>query len=461
MGELRVPAQAHWGASTQRALENFTISGSRVDHRIIRALGLIKRAAARTNRDLGLLEGSLEHAIIQASTELVTGKLDDQFPIDAYQTGSGTSTNMNANEVLASRANEILGRPRGSREPVHPNDHVNMGQSSNDVIPTAIHVAAATLLQEDLLPALKRLARALEEKGHRFDGIVKIGRTHLQDATPIRLGQEFSGWAQQARNGALRAELARDGLLELPLGGTAVGTGVNTHPDFARKAIGRLAEDSGLAFRVATNAFEAQAARDGIVDASGRLNTIACSLMKIVNDLRWLASGPRGGLFELRLPALQPGSSIMPGKVNPVIPEAVAMACARVMGNHVTITVAVQSGNFELNVMMPVMAEALLESTTLLAASCESRRKRCVEGIEANEARCAELVTRSLAMATALVPAVGYDAAAAVAKTAWDEDRTVREVTEASAIIPAADVARVLDPMRMTEPGLPGAPPRR
>ena len=461
MGEVRVPEQAHWGASTQRALENFTISGQHFDPRLIRALGLVKRAAARTNKDLGLLPEKLEQAITQAATEIVSGKLDDQFLLDVYQTGSGTSTNMNANEVLASRANEILGHPRGSREPIHPNDHVNMCQSSNDVIPTAIHVATATAIQEDLVPSLKRLAKALEDKGHRFDGVVKLGRTHLQDATPIRLGQEFAGWAQQARHGAVRAEMARDGLLELALGGTAVGTGVNAHPEFAKKAIGRLAEDSGLAFRVSTNAFEAQGARDAVVDASGRLNTIACSLMKIANDLRWLSSGPRGGLGEIRLPELQPGSSIMPGKVNPVIPEAVAMACARVMGNHVTITIGAQSGNFELNVMMPVMAQALLESITLLAGSCDSLRKRCVDGIEVDEKRCAELVEKSLAMATALVPVIGYDAAAAIAKTAWEEDRSVREVVEESGSLPKADVARLLDPMRMTEPGLPELPTRR
>lgn len=455
MGEVRVPAEAHWGASTQRAVENFPLSGQRVDRRLVRALGLVKRAAARTNRDLGLLPVEIEQAIIQASTEVAAGKLDDQFVVDVYQTGSGTSTHMNANEVIASRANEILGRPRGSREPVHPNDHVNMSQSSNDVIPTAIHVAAASAIQEDLVPALKKLAKALEDKAHRFDGVVKIGRTHLQDATPVRLGQELMGHAAQARFGSVRAEQARDALLELALGGTAVGTGLNAHQDFAKKCIARIAEDTGLAFREASNHFEAQGARDACVDASGKLNTMAVSLTKIANDLRWLSSGPRCGLGEIRLPELQPGSSMMPGKVNPVIPEAVLMACARVMGNHVTVTLAGQSGNFELNVMMPVLAQSLLESITLLAGAARLLREKCVEGLSADEEHCREMVERSLAASTSLAPVIGYDKAAAIAKRAWEENRTVREVAEEDAGLPRAELATLLDPMRMTEPGLP------
>jgi len=455
MGEVKVPADAHWGASTQRAVENFALSGQRVDRRLIRALALVKRAAARANRDVGLLDEKHEQAILQACTEVSTGKLDDQFPVEVYQTGSGTSTNVNLNEVIASRANELLGQPRGARAPIHPNDHVNLCQSSNDVIPTAIHVAVGVALQEDLVPALRKLAKGLEDKAHRWDGLVKIGRTHLNDATPIRLGQELAGYAQQVKHAVVRAEMARDGILELPLGGTAVGTGLNAHPEFARKAIQRIAEDTGLAFREAANHFEAQAARDGCVDASGRLNTIAVSLMKIANDLRLLASGPRCGLGEIKLPALQPGSSIMPGKVNPVVPEAVAMACARVMGNHVTITIAGQSGSLELNVMMPVLGQTLLESAGLLAGAAKALREKCIDGLEADEERCAEMLERSLALGTALAPVIGYDAAAALVKTAFEEVRTIREVAEAREIVPRERLATLLDAMRMTEPGIP------
>ena len=455
MGDMRVPAAAHWGASTQRAVENFPGSGRPVDARLIHALALVKRAAARTNKDLGLLAPEIEQHVIQAATEVASGKLDDQFPVDAYQTGSGTSTNMNANEVIASRANELMGKPRGSREPIHPNDHVNMGQSSNDTIPTAIHVAAAGAISEDLVPALKKLAKSLEDKGHRFDGIVKIGRTHLQDATPVRLGQEFLGYAAQAKAAVVRAEAARDALLELAMGGTAVGTGINAHPEFAKKCIARIAEDTGLAFREASNHFEAQSAKDGCVDAHGKLNTIAASLSKIANDLRWLGSGPRCGIGEIRLPELQPGSSIMPGKVNPVIPEVVLMVAARVMGNHVTVTIAGQSGVFELNVMMPVIAQSLLESIHLLASSAKLLREKCVDGITADEDRCREMIERSLAAATSLVPVIGYDAAAGIAKRAWEEGRTVREVAEESSGLPKAQLSELLDPMRMTEPGVP------
>ena len=454
MGEMKVPKDAHWGASTQRAVENFQISGQRLDKRFIRAVGLLKRAAARSNKDLGLLSPEFEQPITQAATEVATGKLDDQFPLDVYQTGSATSTNMNANEVIASRANELLGRPRGSREPIHPNDHVNMGQSSNDVIPSAIHVAAGTALQEELVPALKKLAAGLEEKAHRFDRIVKIGRTHLQDATPIRLGQEFSGYQAQVKLAVVRAETARDSLLELAIGGTAVGTGLNVHPGFAKKVCARLAEDTGLAFREAANHFEAQAAKDACVDASGKLNTIAVSLMKIANDLRWLGSGPRCGLGEIRLPELQPGSSIMPGKVNPVIPEAVMMVAARVMGNHQTLTIAAQSGNFELNVMMPLMAQTLLESIALLSTAAKALQEKCVKGLEADEDRCAQMVEKSLAAATALVPALGYDEAAKIAKRAWEQDLTIREVAERDGVLAKDELAVLLDAMRMTEPGV-------
>ena len=455
MGEVQVPEDAHYGASTQRAVENFPISGQRFPSRFVRAVGLIKRAAAKANASLGLLSQELVEPICTAATEVATGKLDEEFVVDVYQTGSGTSTNMNANEVIASRANEILGRPRGEKEPVHPNDHVNMGQSSNDVIPSAIHVACATAIQEDLVPQLKRLADALESKAHRFDRIVKIGRTHLQDATPVRLGQEFLGYTWQVRHSVRRAEQARDALLELALGGTAVGTGLNTHPDFPRKAISHVAEDTGIPFKEASNHFEAQGARDAAVDASGKLNAIAGALHKIVNDLRLLGSGPRCGLGEIRLPALQPGSSIMPGKVNPVIPESVAMVCARVMGNHVTVTVAGQSGHLELNVYMPVLAAALLESISLLANAARVLRERCVDGLEPDEDRCRAAIEQSLAQCTALAPIIGYDRAAGIAKRAYEQGRTVREVAEEMEVLPKDQLDEALDPMRMTEPGLP------
>jgi fumarate hydratase class II len=455
MGEVRVPRDAHYGAQTRRAEENFAISGQRFDRRFIRALGLLKRAAARTNGDLGLLPAPLADAIAQAATEVVAGLLDDQFVLDVYQTGSGTSTHMNANEVMASRANEILGGERGSTQPVHPNDHVNLGQSSNDVFPSAIHVAVGAAVQDELVPALQDLAAALEDKAQKLDHVVKIGRTHLQDATPIRLGQELSGHAAQARHAVVRAAQARDALLELPLGGTAVGTGINTHPDFARRAVARIAEDTGLPFREASNHFEANASRDAAVDASGRLSAVAAGLTKVANDLRLLSSGPRCGLGEIRLPALQPGSSIMPGKVNPVIPEAVLMACARVAGNHVTITIAGQSGSLELNVMMPVLAHALLESATVLAGAVRALTERCVRGLEADEVRCASLVDRSLALVTALAPEIGHDRAAELARKAWEQGLTIGEIARAAGILPEARLAELLDPHRMTLPGLP------
>lgn len=456
MGEIAVPSDAHYGASTQRAVENFPVSGTRFPSAFLRSLGLIKRAAAKTNASLGLLRQDLADAICTAATEVASGALDEQFVVDVYQTGSGTSTNMNANEVIASRANELLGRERGSKDPVHPNDHVNLGQSSNDVIPSTIHVAAASALHDRLTPQLKKLAEALESKAHRFDSIVKIGRTHLQDATPVRLGQEFMGYTWQARHAARRAEQARDGLLELALGGTAVGTGLNRHADFPAKAIARIAEDTGIPFKEAGNHFEAQGARDAAVDASGKLNTIATSLLKIVNDLRLLGSGPRSGLGELKLPELQPGSSIMPGKVNPVIPESVAMVCARVTGNHLTVTLAGQGGHLELNANLPVLATCLLESISLLTSAARLLRERCIEGLEADAERCRSLVEQSLATCTALVPEIGYDQAAAVAKRAHEQGRTVREVALEMELLPAERLNELLDPLRMTEPGIPG-----
>jgi fumarate hydratase class II len=454
MGEIQVPTGALYGAQTQRALENFPISGIRFPREFIRALGEIKLSAVRANRDLGLLETGLANAIEQAAEEVVSGKLDDHFVLDIFQTGSGTSTNMNANEVIANRSIQILGGIIGSRGPVHPNDHVNMSQSSNDVIPTAMHVSALESIIHTLVPALQNLRHSLSAKSAEFDAIVKIGRTHLQDATPIRLGQEFSGYARQMELGIQRLERLRETLGELALGGTAVGTGINAHSDFARRAITYLSTVTGLAFREASNHFEAQAAKDGIVETSGALKTVAVSMTKIANDIRWLASGPRCGIGEIRLPETQPGSSIMPGKVNPVIAESVLMVAAQVIGNDSTITVAGQAGNLELNVMMPVMAYSILQSIRILAASASNLSDRCVSGIQADEARCTEMIEKSLAMCTALTPEIGYDAAAAIAKESYRTGKTVREIAREKKILPVERLDEILDPRRMTFPGV-------
>lgn len=454
MGEMRVPAGALYGAQTQRAVENFPISNLRFPREFIRAMGLIKISGARANMDLGLLDKKIGEAIVKAAQEVVDGKLDEHFVLDIFQTGSGTSSNMNANEVISNRAIQILGGIIGSKKPVHPNDHVNMGQSSNDVIPTAIHVAALECIERSLIPALRKLHKALSAKAKEFDSIVKIGRTHLQDATPIRLGQEFGGYARQAQLGVRRLEKLRDTLEELPLGGTAVGTGINTHPKFAAKTIQYLSKTTGIEFREAEDHFEAQAAKDAIVEASGALKTIAVSLTKIANDIRWLASGPRCGIGEISLPETQPGSSIMPGKVNPVIAESVLMAAAQVIGNDLTVTVGGQAGVFELNVMMPVMAHNLLESIRLLAASANNLTDRCITGIEANKERANEMIEKSLAMCTALAPEIGYDAAAAIAKESYQSGKTVREIAREKKILPPKKLDEILDPMRMTKPGV-------
>src|SRR3989449_4446655 len=456
MGEIQVPGNALYGAQTQRAAENFPISNLRFPREFIRALGLIKLSAARANMDLGLLEKKIGDAIVKASQEVVDGKLDQHFVLDIFQTGSGTSTNMNANEVISNRAIQILGGVAGAKKPVHPNDHVNMGQSSNDVIPTAMHISAMELIERVLIPALRKLQKALAAKAREFDSIVKIGRTHLQDATPVRLGQEFGGYARQVQLGIRRLEKLRDTLGELPLGGTAVGTGINTHPKFAARAIRHLAKLTGLKFREAENHFEAQSAKDAIVEASGTLKTIAVSLTKIANDIRWLASGPRCGIGEINLPETQPGSSIMPGKVNPVIAESALMAAAQVIGNDLTATIAGQSGDFELNVMMPVIAYNLLESIRLLATSAVNLADRCIVGIQANVERCNEMVEKSLAMCTALAPEIGYDAAAAIAKESYETGKTVREIALQRKIMPAKRLNEILDPMRMTRPGTAG-----
>ena len=457
LGEMHVPADALYGAQTQRAVENFPISDLRFPRSFIAALGIIKRAAAEANADLGLLDAGVAAAIAGAAGEVARGDHDAQFVIDIFQTGSGTSTNMNANEVIARLASRRQGG--GATLQVHPNDHVNAGQSSNDVIPTAMQVAACVGIRQDLVPALDRLRRSLEAKAAEFDHIVKSGRTHLMDATPVRLGQEFGGYAAQIEMGIERLEAVERDLAELPLGGTAVGTGINTHPEFAAGAIRRIAEVTGMPFREARNHLERQGTRDTIVYAHGALNTIAVSLMRIANDIRWLGSGPRAGLSEITLPAVQPGSSIMPGKINPVIPEAVTMVAAQVMGNNTTITVGGQGSYFELNVMMPVMAHALLQSVSLLARASEVLAEKCVDGITANEERCRELLEGNLSLATALAPRIGYDAAADIAKQAFREGKSARDVARERQVLPESELEEVLDARAMTEPGIPGGNP--
>jgi fumarate hydratase class II len=456
LGEVEVPASSYYGAQTERARRNFPVSGLTFPRRFIAAMGLIKREAATVNEEMGIVEGRLAAAIRKAADEVIAGQRDGDFPLDIFQTGSGTSTNMNTNEVIANRAIEILGGEVGSKSPVHPNDHVNAGQSSNDTIPTAIHLSAYGALAEELVPALGELERSLAAKAEELDDVVKIGRTHLQDAVPVRLGQEFSGYAQQVRNGLARLQAVKPRLAELALGGTAVGTGLNAPPGFADRVIARLAEATGHPFVPAPNRFEALAAKDACVETSGALKTIAASLTKIANDLRWLASGPRCGLGEMNLPSLQPGSSIMPGKVNPVIPEAVLMVAAQVAGNDVTITLAGMAGNFELNVMMPVIAYNLLQSTQILANASRLLASRSVDGIEANRDTAREMVEKSLAMCTALAPKIGYDAAAAIAKEAYASGRTVREVAVERQVLPADELDEVLDPRSMTEGGILG-----
>jgi len=454
LGEIEVPAGAYYGAQTERARRNFPVSGLTLPKRFIAAVAMIKGEAAMVNEELGIVPAEAARAIRQAAGEVIDGRLDGQFPLDVFQTGSATSTNMNVNEVLSNRAIEILGGTIGSKKPVHPNDHVNASQSSNDVIPTAIHVSAYLAIVEELEPSLERLAEALHRKAEELDPIVKIGRTHLQDAVPVRLGQEFSGYAQQARNALARLAAVKPRLAELPLGGTAVGTGLNAPPEFAPKVIARLAERTGCPFVPAPNRFEAMAGKDAAVETSGQLKTIAASLTKIANDIRWLASGPRCGIGEISIPSLQPGSSIMPGKVNPVIPEAVLMVAAQVVGNDAAITIAGMSGVFELNVMMPLIAYDLLQSIEIVAHVSRLLAEKCVEGIEANRERCEELVERSLAMVTALVPKIGYDAAAEIAKEAMRTGKTVRELCRERNVLPEAELAEALDPWAQTEGGI-------
>jgi fumarate hydratase class II len=453
MGEMEVPEEALYGASTQRAVLNFPISDMRLQPRFVKAVGAIKFSAAVANHSLGALDEKKAEAIKSAASEVIEGKLEKHFVVDVFQTGSGTSTNMNANEVIANRALEILGAERGDKSTLHPNDHVNMSQSSNDVIPTAIHVSAYCALEEDLLPALDRLATALEKQAEKFSSVIKSGRTHLQDATPVTLGQEFGGYAAQVRGGIARVRRAQESLRELALGGTAVGTGLNTHPEFAARAIAELSKITGCEFVEASNHFEAQGARDAVVELSGQLKTLACSFMKIANDIRWLAAGPRCSLGEIRLPEIQPGSSIMPAKVNPVICESVMMVAAQVMGNDTCVTVGGQHGNLELNVMLPVIGYNILQSIALLASSSDNFVDRCIEGIEANEEICRDYAEKSLATCTSLAPVIGYDKAAAIAKQAYKENKTVRQVAAEMGVLEPAELDKVLDLMAMTRPG--------
>ncbi len=450
MGEVEVPRDALFGAQTRRALDNFPISDLRFQRRFVEALGAIKLEAAVVNNELGLLDGEIKDSIVRAAEEVVDGSLDNQFVLDIFQTGSGTSTNMNANEVISNRAIQLVGGELGSKSPVHPNDHVNKGQSSNDVIPTAIHLAALISIERDLIPGLKKLQDALRDKSREFDGVVKTGRTHLQDATPIRLGQEFEGHAGQIERGLQRLGKAQEDLAEVALGGTAVGTGVNTHPEFASKVCAKLYDRFGVEVRETENHFQAQSAMDAAVFASGALKTVAVSLMKISNDIRWLGAGPRASLAEIALPEVQPGSSIMPGKVNPVIAESVTMVAAQVIGNDATVAIAGQSGNFELNVMLPVLAYNLLQSIEILGSASANLADQCVSGIEATD-RGPALVEQGLMLATALAPEVGYDKAAEIAKQAYKEDRTIRELAREQTDLSEEDLDKLLDARKMTE----------
>jgi fumarate hydratase class II len=466
MGEVKVPAKAYYGAQTQRAVENFPISGQPLPGRLIRALGQVKAAAALANRDLGKLKPEVADPIVAAAREVVAGKFDKEFPIDVYQTGSGTSSNMNANEVISNRAIELIGGNRfEAKKPIHPNDHVNMGQSTNDMFPTAIHVAAAQAIAKELMPALSRLHDVLAKKAVQWDSIVKIGRTHLADATPLRLGQEVGGFVRQLELSRTRAVQALNALLELPAGGTAVGTGINTHPKFGAKVAEHLHKETGIPFIEAKNHFEGNANRDGLVECSGQLRTIAVSLFSIANNIRWLGSGPRCGFYEVMLPDRQPGSSIMPGKVNPVMCESMMQVCARVMGNDQTIAFSgATGGQFQLNIMMPVMGLVALESVQLLAACTYAFVDFCALEMEANVEACQAQVEKSLSMVTSLNPLIGYDAAASIAKEAFKSGKTVRDLCldkiragtlrkkEGGAAVAEAELTAALDPRSMTEP---------
>ena len=452
MGDMQIPDDAYYGAQTQRAVENFPISGITISKSMIQALGKIKRSAAIVNHELGLLDDDRKNAIVQAADEMIEGKFASQFPVDIYQTGSGTSSNMNCNEILSNRASEIMGGKIGAKDPVHPNDHVNLGQSSNDVIPTAIHIAANTMLEEELIPALQNLANELDKKATAFSDIVKIGRTHLQDATPITLGQEFSGYAQMVKNGIKRIQNAQGFLSELALGGTAVGTGINTKAQFGTHMAKEITRFTGISFVEASNHFEAQGAQDAAVETSGALKTVAVSLSKIANDIRWLGSGPRAGLGELILPAVQPGSSIMPGKTNPVICEAMIQACAQVIGNDLAITIGGQGGVFELNLMLPLIAHNLTNSITILSNGTIVFTEKLIIGLKANKEKCAGYIEGSLAMCTSLAPVIGYDKAADIAYKAYNSGKTVREIAIEENVLDKDKLNELLDPLSMTKP---------
>lgn len=466
MGEVKVPAQAYYGAQTQRAVENFPVSGQPLPKKLIQALGLVKVAAATANRDLGKLPADIAKPILEAAHEVAQGKFDDQFPIDVYQTGSGTSSNMNTNEVISNRAIEIIGKDRFEKtKPIHPNDHVNMGQSTNDMFPTAIHVAVGQAIQKEMIPALERFQKVLADKAKEWDDIIKIGRTHLADATPIRLGQEFSGYARQLELSVARAKTALNGVLELPAGGTAVGTGINTHPQFGAKVAEVLAKETGVPFVEASNHFEANANRDGLVECSSQLKTIATTLFSVANNIRWLGSGPRCGFYEVMLPDRQPGSSIMPGKVNPVMCESMMQLCARVIGNDQAITFAgATGGQFELNIMMPMMGMVMLESVDLLTGGTNAFIEFCAADMQANKEQCESQVEKSMSMVTSLNPLIGYDMAAAIAKEAFKEGKTVRNLClekmkagtltkkGSDTVVTEAELNAALDPRSMTEP---------
>ncbi|MDQ5987577.1 MAG: Fumarate hydratase class II [Syntrophus sp. SKADARSKE-3] len=444
LGIVSVPAESYWGAQTQRAVENFPVSGVTFPAVFIRTLALVKKGAAVANQDLGLLDKKLSEAIIQAAQEVVDGKLDGHFPLDVFQTGSGTSTNMNANEVIAGRANEIITGTRGGKSPVHPNDHVNMGQSSNDVIPSVIHIASLIEINNRLLPALARLQQSLARKSGEFGNIMKIGRTHLQDAIPIRLGQEFGGYARQIELAVMRIKAAGTSLSELSLGGTAVGNGLNTHPEFARRVITLISEETGFPFSEARNHFAAQAMPDAALETSGALKELAVTLSKIAGDIRLMASGPRCGLGEINLPSLQPGSSIMPGKINPVIIEVVVQVAAQVIGNDTAIAIGCQGGFFELNTMLPLIAYNLLNSFNLLISTATLFDEKCVRGITANAERCTAEIEQSLALATYLTPRLGYDRAAKIANEAFLTGKTVRQVARESGLLTDDEVEAAL-----------------
>ena len=462
MGDVQVPANAYYGAQTQRAVDNFPISGWELPSQLIHAMGLVKLAAASTNRDLGKLTGTGKNpltdeqvnALLASCREVADGKLDAEFPIDVFQTGSGTSSNMNVNEVISNRATEILGGDRfGAEKPVHPNDHVNMGQSTNDTFPTSIHVAVATAINSDLIPALEKLGASLADKAQQWDKIIKIGRTHLADATPLRLGQEFGGFARQLELSTERAKRALNSILELPVGGTAVGTGINTHPEFGSGVAKVLAEETGIGFVDAVNHFEASAQRDGLVECHGGLRTIASTLFNVANNIRWLGSGPRCGFYEVKIPDLQPGSSIMPGKINPVMCESMMQVAARVMGNDQTITMCgATGGQFQLNIMMPVMGQTTLESIMLLTNATNAFVSFCMDGMEANVEACESAVEKSLSMCTSLNPLIGYEKAAQIAKEAFKTGKTIRELCLDKQILPEDQLNAALDPFSMTEP---------